>query len=139
MRWDLYFLMEQQHIVIIEDDADMRDVMTQVLEADGYRVTAFAAITSLEDLLNAKADCFVLDEQLPFVSGHIICIMLKSKLATKEIPVILISASPSLEGHATLSQADAFLGKPFRHISDLPRTIQSVIEKKAALKELSLG
>jgi len=121
--------MEQQHIVIIEDDTDLRDVMTYVLTSEGYRVTALHAIASLEDLLNANADCFVLDEQLPYVSGHIICIMLKSKPETRNVPVVLISASPGLQGHADLSQADAFLGKPFHHINDLPKTIQTLLNR----------
>ncbi|PTR01612.1 twitching motility two-component system response regulator PilH [Mucilaginibacter yixingensis] len=122
--------MEQQHIVIIEDDADLRDVMTHILTAEGYRITALRAIASLEDLLSANADCFVLDEQLPYVSGHIICIMLKSKPETRHVPVVLISASPGLQGHADLSQADAFLSKPFHHISDLPNTIHSLLDKR---------
>lgn len=122
--------MEEQHIVIIEDDDVLRDVMTHVLTSEGYRVTAFRAITSLEDLLSANADCFVLDEQLPYVSGHIICIMLKSKPETQHVPVVLISASPELQGHADLSQADAFLDKPFRHINDLPETIHTLLNKR---------
>lgn len=122
----------KQHIFIIEDDADMREIMTQILTEEGYRVTALPAISSLEELMGANADCFVLDEQLPFVSGHIICIMLKSKSVTRDVPVILISASPQLAGAASLSQADAYLGKPFNHINDLPRLIQSLLEPAAA-------
>lgn len=72
-----------------------------------------------------EADCFIIDEQLPFVSGHIICIMLKSKLATKDIPIILVSASDDLESYASQCKADAFFKKPFVNIHELITLVTS--------------
>jgi len=50
---------------------------------------------------------------LPLVSGHIICIYLRSKPVTADIPVILISAHPKLDHYSELCGANAWLAKPF--------------------------
>ena len=86
------------HIIVIEDNQALLATVTDVLEDSGYRVTPLTAIRSLEELAELRADCFILDEQLPVVSGHIICIMLKSRPETKDIPVILISGMQNSKG-----------------------------------------
>lgn len=116
-----------KHVAVIEDDPDIQFVITSLLEEEGYRVTAFPSLRSIEELIDLNPDCFILDEQLPHVSGHIICMLLKSKAPTKNTPVILISASPRLEGFAGLSQADAWLQKPFS-INDLANLVAGFIK-----------
>ena len=114
----------QKHIVIVEDDDSISLLLTTLLEENGYRVTAFPAVTSIEDLIALNPDCFILDEQLPFVSGHILCIVLKSKPQTKNTPVILISASDRLDTVASISEADASIKKPF----DIGKLLQVVAD-----------
>lgn len=116
-----------KHIVVIEDNPNILSIITDLLEDEGYRVTPFPALASIEALIELKPDCFILDEQLPHVSGHIICMLLKSKTPTKDIPVILISASNRLESFADLSQADAWLKKPF-DINALAKLVAGVIK-----------
>ena len=116
----------QKHVVIIEDDIDILSLMTIILEEDSYKVTGFPALTSIDELILLHPDCYIFDEQLPHVSGHILCMVLKSKPSTKNIPVILISASNQLAGFANLSEADASLQKPF-DIDDLLRLVAATI------------
>lgn len=59
------------HVVIIEDNPALLAAVAEVLKDAGYRVTALNAIESLESLTELQADCFILDEHLPVVSGHI--------------------------------------------------------------------
>jgi DNA-binding response OmpR family regulator len=105
--------MVHRRIVIIEDDPDIADIMKYALEQEGYTVQCLCQIDSLEDLIDMHADCFILDEWLPSVSGHIICIMLKFNQQTKNIPVILTSAGSHLTRVAGLSEPEAILEKPF--------------------------
>jgi DNA-binding response OmpR family regulator len=116
-----------KHIVVIEDNPDILSLITDLLEDEGYSVTPFPALTSIEALIELNPDCFILDEQLPHVSGHILCMLLKSKPPTKNVPVILISASNHLESFADLSEADAWLKKPFE-INDLVNLVAGVIK-----------
>ena len=102
-----------KHIVIIEDDTSLLALLGKLLQAEGYRVTALERLSTMEELIELKADCFLIDEQLPNANGHAICIFLKSKQQTKAVPVILMSAFEKLEYFADLSGANAYLKKPF--------------------------
>jgi DNA-binding response OmpR family regulator len=101
------------HIVIIEDDPAVLQLLEIILTKQGYRVTPLPALGTVEALIELKADCYIIDEQLPFVTGHIIAIILKSSEQTKNIPIILMSAYSELETFASLCKADAYLKKPF--------------------------
>jgi DNA-binding response OmpR family regulator len=103
----------QKHIVIIEDDTSLSQLLGKILQQEGYRVTSFGTFTTIDELVGTKADCVLLDEHLPNITGHIICILLKSKPQTKAVPVILMSADAELQYFAELSCADAYVQKPF--------------------------
>ena len=108
-------IMTAKHIVVIEDNIEFLTVLTVLLEQQEFRVTALAQVSTIEELISLQADYFIIDEMLPVINGHILCIILKSKPQTREIPVILISASEQLEGVASLCEAEHFLTKPFDH------------------------
>ncbi|RYZ76228.1 MAG: response regulator transcription factor [Proteobacteria bacterium] len=103
----------EKHIILIEDDGSLLELACQVLENEGYRVSALDSLTSIEELAEMQADLFVIDERLPSVSGHIICIMLHEQAATRHIPQLLISGSPMLTRYAELAEVNASLRKPF--------------------------
>lgn len=120
-----------KHIILIEDDPDILETTKLLLEHEGYRVTAFGAFTNLEEMNALNADCFLLDENLPVLSGHIICILLKSKPATRNIPVVLISANPNIGHLASLGEADACVKKPFE-MHELLSALNGVIGEQAS-------
>ena len=59
-------------------------------------------------------DIYILDKQLSGYSGLDICLFLKSQPVTRHIPVIIISASPTLASDSDAVGADGYLEKPFR-------------------------
>jgi DNA-binding response OmpR family regulator len=120
----------KKHIVIIEDDTYMLEAMGGLLENEGYQTTKLIQLTTLEELMALEADCFIIDEKLPYVNGHIICIMLKSKAATKNVPVILTSAYSQLENFAGLCKADSYLKKPFLNAQELLGLVENTIKNK---------
>jgi DNA-binding response OmpR family regulator len=95
----------KKHLILIEDDDSLLDLMG--------RVSAFPSLTGIEELAELRADLFIIDERLPAVSGHIICIMLHEQAATRNIPQLLISGSPILARFAELAEVNASLRKPF--------------------------
>jgi DNA-binding response OmpR family regulator len=103
----------KQHIVVIESDPSLLSEMAVALENQGYRVTGFEALTTVEELAALHPALFIVDERLPTVSGHIICIMLHSNLLTRAVPQILIASSPLLGKFAALGEVDGSLRKPF--------------------------
>ena len=124
----------KSHIVIIEDDPAVLHLVEFILTKEGYRVTPLPALGTVEALIDLKADCYILDEQLPFVTGHIIAIILKSNERTKNIPVILMSAYAELETFASLCKADEYLKKPFE-----ADTLLKLLAKTLARPHFSLN
>ena len=102
-----------KQIILIENDPDFRWVLTLMLEELGYTVTSFPQVDDIEALLAFPANVYMVDENLPGINGHTLCIILKSKKMTRDVPVVLISGSVELVAMATLSDADRFLAKPF--------------------------
>ena len=118
----------EKHIVIIDDDQALLSVMDFLLDEAGYRVTCINRITTIELLLDLNPDCFIIDEQMPVVNGHILCMILNSKPQTKDIPVVLVSAHEEIENYANLCEASAFLKKPFLDPADLLNVVAKTIE-----------
>jgi DNA-binding response OmpR family regulator len=118
----------KRHIAIIEDDEDLLTIMTMVLKSQGYRVSAYYKVGAIDELLELQPDIFVIDETLPGITGHILCIILKSKPQTAHIPIVLVSGHPELDHYATLCNADHFLTKPF----ELERLVKLLDNLKCA-------
>src|ERR1700709_894917 len=103
-------------IMIIEDDADILDVMTYILTDKGYEVISNSNSTILSEAGNNYPDLILLDNRLPEGLGLEICKQYKQKWEAegKSIcPIIIISADHELETLATRYNADGFLEKPF--------------------------
>lgn len=124
----------RKHIVIIEHDTDILEIMQRNLEKAGYVVTGFATFSSMAELAFMRPDCFIINEWLPQVSGHAICLMLKAKVQTSTIPVILISSTHPSEPATSLSDADALVKK-----SGNCKYLLSVISSLIANRQVSLS
>jgi DNA-binding response OmpR family regulator len=100
-------------VLIVEDDADTRDIVAVILEDEDVELLKAAEVPSLADIAEAEPDLILLDEWLPGKNGSEFCLELKSKEHTAHIPVILISAVCDLETIAQKCRADGFINKPF--------------------------
>jgi len=107
-------------VIVLEDDASLRQALRRVLEAGGYMTATFSCAEALSADDAALANCLVLDVNLPGVSGF----DFYASLADPRPPAIFISADDG-ENHrkaATRAGAFEFLGKPFEGT----RLLQSV-------------
>jgi FixJ family two-component response regulator len=101
-------------IVIVDDDASLREAISRVLDTAGFRARTFAsAFELLQDGAADSAACLILDVHLPDRSGF----DLQRQLASSGIhsPVIFITAfdGPEARAQARLAGAADFLPKPF--------------------------
>jgi CheY-like chemotaxis protein len=78
----------------------------------GVEVTTFPAVTEFLKA-NALCDLYIIDLNLPGISGLVFCRQLKSDSETKNIPVLVISGNPDTGRLATQAYANDFLLKPF--------------------------
>jgi len=102
-------------VLIVDDDAEMRAVIKNFLEQDGYRVIergrARDALLALDDAL--QPDVVIVDRVMPDMSGTELLSLLRRRF---DIPVILITAfgGPDVEVDALRRGAASYLEKPFR-------------------------
>jgi DNA-binding response OmpR family regulator len=104
------------HILVVEDEPRLRDLLRLYLERDGHAVTVVgdgrAAIEAVDAVDTAPIDLVVLDLMLPGLGGEAV---LEAIRASTDIPVLIASAKRSdAERIAGLRMgADDYLAKPF--------------------------
>lgn len=116
-------------ILIIEDDASLREIIRRSLEKERYVVEAAADFDAALDKVEMyDYDCILLDIMLPGGSGLEVLEHIK-ELRKKE-NVIIISAKDSLEDKIKGLElgADDYLPKPF-HLAELTARIRSVLRR----------
>jgi DNA-binding response OmpR family regulator len=118
-----------EKIVVVEDDLDIQYLLKDTLSKAGYDVEV---LPDGDSLLTRKdsttADLFLLDVNLPGISGLELCRILKLAETTKNIPVIILSAFPGLRSVASKYHADDSLEKPF-NFNNLMGLITKYISK----------
>jgi CheY-like chemotaxis protein len=105
--------MKQKKIMIADDDPGIVDAVEMLLEFEGYTVTSTVDGSTVLDMKEELPDLLLLDIWMSGEDGRDICKKLKSENITKDIPVIMISASRDIKESAMAAGADDFLAKPF--------------------------
>jgi FixJ family two-component response regulator len=105
---------EQHTVLIVEDDASLRQATERLFRAAGYATVAFASAEALLDARRGEpAACLVIDIFLPGLSGF----ELQAQLAAagSDVPVIFISGhdEPHVREQAEQAGAFAYLPKPW--------------------------
>src|SRR5687768_16065356 len=100
-------------ILITEDDPAIMDVLTLILANNNMKVCCHTNGAALFENKFEIPDLFLIDKQLSGVDGLDICRHLKSQDLTRNIPIVVISASPHVHSQALEAGADEFLEKPF--------------------------
>ena len=105
--------MTARHIVVVDDDRDVRGLLTQFLEKHGLRVTAVPDGRSLRRVLaTQRVDLVVLDVMLPEEDGLTICRRLSSE---GQVPIIMLTGKGDDVDRIIGLEigADDYLAKPF--------------------------
>lgn len=121
-------------ILVVEDEAAQREVLRYNLDAAGYDVVA--TDNGEDGLLLAYEtvpDLIILDWMMPRLSGIEVCRQLRSKPATKDIPIILLSArSEETDKVRGLDiGADDYVAKPYS-IAELMARVKTQLRRTRA-------
>jgi class 3 adenylate cyclase len=125
-------------ILVVDDNASNRDLLSRRLQREGYRVTsAEGGATALAMIAAEGFDLVLLDLMMPGMSGFEVLSRLKADRNTRHIPVIMISALDELDSTVRCIEAGAedYLPKPFNPIL-LRARIGACLQKKRLLDEL---
>ncbi|MGN6568245.1 MAG: response regulator [Flavipsychrobacter sp.] len=113
-------------IIIVEDDVAILDVYNLIFTELNCELITYPNGDELIEGNFPIPDLFILDKQLSGVDGLDICRLLKRTEATKDIPVIMLSASPDIYKTSTLAGANAALEKPFK-IAAIRETVRQLL------------
>jgi two-component system phosphate regulon response regulator PhoB len=119
------------HVLIVEDESALVELLRYNLEKEGFRVSAAAdGEEGLANIADGKPDLVILDWMLPLVSGLEVCRQVRRKAETRDLPVIMLTARGEegdrirgLEGGA-----DDYITKPFSP-SELIARVRAVLRR----------
>lgn len=121
--------MVQKTVLVVEDDPDIRDIVQDLLESEGYDVVpASHGKQALEFLLGvkktAKPDLVILDMMMPLVDGRQVLEAMQADPELASIPVLVISAV----AREKPAGAAAFLRKPVS-LEKLFETVRTFVNR----------
>ncbi len=120
---------DRARVFVADDNADMREYLTNLLETHGYKVTAVTdGLQALEAIRVQVPDLVISDVMMPGLDGLQMLAALRKDPRTGALPVLLLSAragqEASIEG--LLAGADDYLVKPFSAAELLARVRANV-------------
>ena len=132
---DLPKVGKRQKVVVVEDDSEIRNYLTEALSED-YDITGCEnGKEGFTAVLKLMPDLVISDIMMPEMDGTTLCSKIKTNGTTNHIPVILLTAKSreedQLEGLET--GADAYIMKPF-NMDILRRTIANLIHSHHTLQ-----
>lgn len=102
-------------ILLIDDDPDVRKIMSIMLEKEGYQVdTASRREEALQKIAQQIPSLILLDVLLSGTDGRELCREIKADSHTKAVPVIMFSGHPGAAQQYESWGADDFIAKPFQ-------------------------
>jgi CheY-like chemotaxis protein len=119
-------------ILIIEDEAPIRENLHQLLRLEGYAVLQAAdGVSGIEVALTSRPDLILCDILMPGVDGYGVLAELRGAPAMAATPFVFLTASANLEdrSQALKRGADDYLIKPVK-IADLLAAIKRQLDKK---------
>jgi len=128
-------LMSKKHILIVDDEPDLVELLSYNLKKEGFTVTS--AVDGEEALLMLKKSTFsliLLDLMLPGIQGLELCRILRQNQKTEHIPIIMITAkgeeTDKILGLET--GADDYITKPFSP-KELIARVNAVLRRASEL------
>ena len=108
--------MSKPHILVVEDEEDIQELIAYNLGREGYRVTAVGSGEELAEQTRAAVpDLIVLDLMLPGMDGLEVCRRLKAEQDTRHVPIVMLTAKGEESDIVAGLElgADDYVTKPF--------------------------
>lgn len=119
------------HILIVEDNSNIREAVSQYLRLDGHTVTEFGGAAGVFDAIRTQAiDLAILDIMLPDGDGFVLARRIR---AESSVPLIFVSARDAESDRITGFEvgADDYVVKPFSN-KELVLRVQALLRRGGA-------
>ncbi len=129
--------MEKSFILLVDDNPKNLQVLGNLLEGTYKTAVAENGVEALEFVKKRMPDVILLDVMMPEMDGYEVCERLKADPATKDIPVIFLTAKTETEDIVKGFETGAvdYVTKPF-NAAELLARVQTHLELKRARKEI---
>lgn len=124
-------------LCVVEDDENLREVLADNLEDEGYTVRRCADLAAAEQVLASAVDLWILDVMLPDGDGYSLCRRVRAQ--DPRVPIIMLTAR-TLEQDVVAGfaeGADDYVAKPYR-LAELLARIQARL-RSASPSRYQLG
>ena len=121
--------MSKGHILVVDDEAAISDLISEVLNIAGYQVTTSTdGLDALNQIRRSKYDLILLDVNLPKVDGFAILEKVRESAPTQ--PIIMLSARTDKDDvtHGLRLGADDYVRKPFS-VEELVLRVQNRLKR----------
>ncbi|MGL5137184.1 MAG: response regulator, partial [Beijerinckiaceae bacterium] len=121
---------QQQHVLIVDDDAGVRAVLRDCLEMEGFSVSEASDGAAMRSLLKSRrVDLMTLDLMLGGESGLSLA---RDVRATQDVPIVMISGKGDTIDRVVGLElgADDYIAKPF-HPREVVARIRAVLRRKS--------
>ena len=106
-------IMADEKVLIVDDDPDIRKLLTKVVEGNGFKsMTAASGQEAVALAQNRKFDLILLDIMMPKIDGYTVCEMIRRE---SNIPIIMLTAMEEEQAQVKAFElkADDYITKPF--------------------------
>lgn len=118
-----------RRVLVVDDDQDMRDLITLMLRRAGYTAVPVASpFLALEVATSEQFELAVLDWSMPGMDGGELCTRMRADPDIPDTPIVILTAHADRETkeRAFAAGADEFLTKPFT-LAQLSGTVTALI------------
>ena len=122
-----------KRILVVEDDADIAELLRHYLERAGYAVDVLGTGTdAVSRIRDSQPDLVILDRMLPGLDGLEICRLLRVQPATADLPVIMLTARAEESDRIVGLElgADDYITKPFS-AKEVVARVQALLRRSA--------
>lgn len=120
----------KKHILIADDEKEIRDVLTLLLSGEGYSVICAQDGQKAVDMASKEVDLYILDVNMPYISGFMAGAEIRKQF---DAPIIFLTAysgeSDKVMGFSV--GADDYIVKPFSNIEILMR-VKAILRRSGA-------
>ncbi|KQY84537.1 two-component system response regulator [Brevundimonas sp. Root1423] len=126
-----------RHLLVVDDDDRIRELLKEFLAREGYRVTGAAHAAAAKRMMELiEFDLVVLDVMMPGESGFDLTTWVRSKAETSKTPVLLLTArgDPDDRIEGLSRGADDYMSKPFDP-RELALRVDAILRRRLELSK----